>query len=143
MNEVEFYKELYRSADVGHDAVERLMPKVQDEHLRHDMALHMEGYRHFGGIARGELRRVREEARRDSPLKQLPAHIGMAMHTLFDRSSSHIAELMINGSYMSILDMRKHLNRLREQKGTEDAAILCQRMIDFEEDNVKRMQNYI
>ena len=65
------------------------------------------------------------------------------MHTMFDSSREHIAELMINGSNMSILEMRKQLNRLREQRGTEEAADICQKMIDFEQDNVKRMQNYI
>ena len=83
------------------------------------------------------------EATRDPAIKQLPAKIGMHMHTLFDRSCGHIAELMINGSNMSILNMRKKLNRLREEDGTGEADDVCQRMIDFEQNNIKRMQKYI
>lgn len=143
MNEKEFYKDLYRDTDIGYDAVTLLLPKVEDGDLRHDMNLHMDGYRYFGKVAREHLAHMHTEATRDPAIKQLPAKIGMHMHTLFDRSCGHIAELMINGSNMSILNMRKKLNRLREGDGTGEAADVCQRMIDFEQDNIKRMQKYI
>ncbi len=143
MNELEFYKDLYKSTDIGYDAITRLMPKVHNERLRHDMALHMSGYCHFFKMAKEYLNGVNEEVKDRSTVSRLPAHIGMTMHTMFDSSPAHIAELMINGSNLSILDMRRRLNRLREQSGTEEAATLCQRVIDFEQDNVKRMQKYI
>ena len=143
MTELEFYRELYKNADTGYDAVSILMPKTTDEKLRHDMALHMDGYRYFARLAKEKINDAHEDAKKENPLVQIPARIGMMMHTVMDRSTSHMAELMINGSNASILDMRKQLNRLRRQNNTEEAADICQKMIDFEQDNIKRMQNYI
>lgn len=143
MNQLEFYKNLYKSSDTGYDAVTLLLPKAQDEKLHHDMVLHMEGYRYFGRVAKEQLQKANQPAKRLPGVRHIPARMGMMVHTMFNSSPEHIAELMINGSNMSILDMRKQLNRLRRQPGNEEAADICQRMIDFEQDNVKRMQNYI
>ena len=143
MNELDFYRNLYKNTDMGYDAVTLLLPKVQDEKLHHDMVLHMDGYRHFARTARDQLKKANQVVKKVPIVQHLPARMGIAMQTMFNTSREHIAEMMINGSNMSILDMRKQLNRLREQKGTEEAADICQKMIDFEQNNVKRMQNYI
>ncbi len=143
MNELEFYQNLYKSTDSGYDAVTLLLPKAQDEKLHHDMVLHMEGYRYFSRVAKEQLQKANQKTKRLPGVRHIPARMGMMVNTMFNSSPQHIAELMINGSNMSILDMRKQLNRLRRQNGTEEAADICQKMIDFEQDNVKRMQNYI
>ncbi len=143
MNELEFYRALYKSADMGYDAVNNLMPKVSSEHLRRDMARHMDGYVYFGNIAKEKLEEAHESPEREPGIKKVPAKIGMSMHTMFDSSPAHIAELMINGSNMSILDMQKKMNRLHEHGGCEEAEGICRRMMDFEADNIKRMQKYV
>ena len=35
MNELDFYRNLYKNTDTGYDAVTLLLPKVQDEKLHH------------------------------------------------------------------------------------------------------------
>ncbi len=143
MTELEFYRELYKNADTGYDAISILMPKTTDEKLRHDMALHMDGYRYFARLAKEKINDAHEDAKKENPLVQIPARIGMMMHTVMDRSTSHMAELMINGSNMGIIDMTKNLNRMKEKENTEEAQEVCQRVIDFEQDNIKRMKKYI
>lgn len=143
MTELEFYRELYKNADTGYDAVSILMPKTTDEKLRHDMALHMDGYRYFARLAKEKINDAHEDAKKENPLVQIPARIGMMMHTVMDRSTSHMAELMINGSNMGIIDMTKNLNRMKEKGDTKEAQEVCQRVIDFEQDNIKRMKKYI
>ena len=143
MNELEFYQNLYKSTDTGYDAVTLLLPKAQEEKLHHDMVLHMEGYRYFSRVAREQLKKANHPAKKLLGIRHIPTRVGMMVNTMFNTKPEHIAELMINGSNASILDMRKQLNRLRRQNNTEEAADICQKMIDFEQDNIKRMQNYI
>ena len=143
MNELEFYEQLYNDADMGYEAVENLMPKVSDKHLRHDMALHMDGYRHFSRLAKEKLEDAHHTPKKESAMARVPARVGMAMSTMFDTSPSHVAELMIDGSNMGILSMQKNLNRLRESGGAEEAQDVCRKVIDFEQDNIKRMNQYL
>ena len=116
---------------------------MQDAKLRHDMALHMEGYRHFSHVAKEHLSAAGQQGERRSAIGALPSRVGMMVNTMFNTSSEHIAELMINSSNASILDLHRTLNRLEEHKGTDEAVSVCRRVIDFEQDNVKRMQKYI
>ena len=41
------------------------------------------------------------------------------MNTLLDSSEQHIAEMMINGTTMGIIDMTKKLNELEQPKAKE------------------------
>ena len=143
MNELEFYEQLYKDSDMGYDAVNNLLPKVTDQHLRHDMALHMDGYRHFSRLAHEKLTDAHVTPKKESAMAKVPARVGMAMHTMLDTSPSHVAELMIGGSNMGILSMHKNLNRLRESGGAEEAEDICRKVIDFEQDNIKRMTHYL
>ena len=143
MNELEFYQLLYKKADRGYGAVTDLLPKVQDEKLRHDMALHMEGYRHFSRIAKEHLSAARQQPEKGSAIGAWPSRIGSMVNTMFNTSREHIAEMMIHNSNAEILSLHRTMNRLEEHKGTDEAVNVCRRAIDFEQDNVKRMQNYI
>ena len=143
MNELEFYKMLYKKADSGYSTGTDLLPKVQDEKLRHDMALHMEGYRHFSHIAREHLSAANQKGEKRSAIGAIPSRVSNMVNTMFNTSREHIAELMIHASNASILDLHRTMNRLEEHKGTEEAVTVCSRVIDFEQDNIKRMQKYI
>ncbi len=143
MTELEFYRELYKSADNGYDAVSALMPKTENEKLRHDMALHMDGYRYFARVAQEKLNVAHEDAKKENFLRTMPAKIGVAMSTAWNHSSEHMAEMMINGSNMGVLEMTKNLNRLKEANASEEACETCQNMINFEQDNIKRMKKYV
>lgn len=143
MNDLEFFEQLYKDADTGYDAISILMPKVSDRHLRHDMALHMDGYRHFSRLAHEKLTDAHRTPKKEKAIARVPARVGMMMHTMFDTSTGHMAELMINGSNMGILAMHKNLNRLREAGGAEEAEDICKKVIDFEQDNIKRMNQYL
>jgi hypothetical protein len=143
MNELEFYKMLYKKTDSGYGAVTDLLPKVQDPKLRHDMALHMEGYRHFSHMAKEHLAAANQKGEKRSAIGAIPARLGMMVNTMFNTSREHIAELMIHASNANILDLHRTMNRLEEHKGTEEAVTVCERVIDFEQDNIKRMQKYI
>ncbi len=143
MNELEFYEQLYKDADMGYDAVNNLLPKVTDQHLRHDMALHMDGYRHFSSLAKAKLEDAHRTPKKENPVLRGTARVGMAMQTMLDTTPAHVAELMINGSNMGILSMHKNLNRLRESGGAEEAEDICKKVIDFEQDNIKRMNHYL
>lgn len=143
MNELEFYEQLYKDASMGYEGVQNLLPKVSDRHLKHDMSLHMDGYRHFSSLAKEKLQGAHITPKKENALTRGTARVGMAMQTMLDTTPAHIAELMIDGSNMGILSMHKSLNRLREAGDAAEAEDICKKVIDFEQDNIKRMNQYI
>ena len=71
------------------------------------------------------------------------AKVGMEFNTMMDTSLSHIAEMMIQGSNMGIVEMNKCINTC-ERGGCEDGAVrLAQDIVEFEQQNLERMKKYL
>lgn len=143
MNSSEFYHDLYKTATMGYEAVAMILPKTDDMKLQNAATDQMEGYKRFAGIARERLAKIGEKPQEENFAKKVPARLGIMMNTLFDTSSGHIAEMLINGSNMGIIDLSRSYNRLTESKENSEAVSLCREVIGFEENNISEMKKYL
>ena len=62
-------------------------------------------------------------------------------NSMKDPSASHIAEMMINGATMGVIDMTKRLKQYQAQDPEIDA--LGRDVVEFEENTVTKMKNYL
>ena len=63
------------------------------------------------------------------------------MQTMTDKSPSHIAEMLIIGSNMGIINAVK---KLKEYKDAEpDIIALMERLLRFEENNVQQLKAFL
>ena len=63
------------------------------------------------------------------------------MHTLKDSSPEHIAELMVNGTNMAIVDMIKTVNDAENEE--PNTKKLAQSYIDQEEKNLEELKKHL
>ena len=63
------------------------------------------------------------------------------METLADASSEHIAEMMINGSTMGVVEMTKQLHRLPE--ASSGARHLAEDFLSGEQRHIDRMKEHL
>lgn len=139
-------KQVYKDMKMGADSLLDIMGKVKNEALRVDLTAHMEGYLRFAEQAKSYLDADREEAKEENFFTRVSAKMGMAMNTVMDSTSSHLAEMVIEGSTMGITDMTRVLHRLEDgsaEGDTETAKTLVKEIIAFEEKNVERMKAYL
>ena len=111
MNEtVQLLQDVVRNARTGQDAVEQLMQKTAEGSMKEELSREKEDY--------AVLRRAGERALRDAgggaepvgPLSKAGMWVGLEMETLADRSDSHIAEIVIQGATMGVIEMTRSLN---------------------------------
>ncbi len=62
------------------------------------------------------------------------------MKTLMDKSSSHIAEMLIQGSNMGLL-MRSSGSISMMKEAEKEVTALMKRLLKFEENNVERLKD--
>ena len=67
--------------------------------------------------------------------------MGIAMQTMADTSSSHIAALMIRGTTMGIIDMQQTLNR--SAAAEEDLQSDARQLLRREQDYCERLKRYL
>ena len=63
------------------------------------------------------------------------------MNTLLDSSEQHIAEIMINGTTMGIIDMTKKLNELEQPKAKEKE--IAEEFIENSQAYIDMWKNYL
>lgn len=134
---------IYENVKMGADAIINLLPKVEDSRLKSDMSVQMSGYEKFAAQAREELKGLGIEAEEKGFMAKAMAKIGMQMNTMVDTSSSHIAEMMIQGSNMGIIEMNKCINACERGRCEDGAVKLAREILTFEEKNLERMKQYL
>ncbi|NLK38637.1 MAG: hypothetical protein GX303_00110 [Clostridiales bacterium] len=139
----DLYRHIYKNAEMGYDTIAKLLSKVTDDRFRAELTMQMEGYKRISDMAASRLKSINQPPKPISIAKKLPVRAGIAVNTLFDRSVSHIAEMMINGSSMGIVEITKKLNSVNLRDCEEEALNLGRDVAGFEQQNIERLKSYL
>lgn len=139
----ELLEGIYKNAKMGSEALLSLLPKVANSDLRRDLTAHLDGYEGYAKRAESYLCEYGEDAKDASFWQKMTTKVGINVNTLMDSDTSHIAEMVIEGSNMNITESVKLLREYENCHVPEKALKLCRDMIDFEQKNVENMQHYL
>ena len=76
-------------------------------------------------------------------MAKMGAKMGMSMKTMVDSTSSHIAELLMEGSVMGISELTRALRSFENTDCSEEALRICRNIITFENDNLDKAKKYL
>ena len=138
-----FLGEIYKNTKMGADSIIHLLPHIKDDALRSVVTMQLDGYEKYAARAAEALAERGIEAKEENIVARLSARMGMAINTMIDSSTSHLAEMMIEGSNMGITDMTRLLND-HEPRGTGKAAArLAREVVAFEEHNLEMLKRFL
>ncbi len=141
ITEESFLGAIYKNAKMGADSIISLLPKVKDDALRSAMTMQLDGYEKYAARAARELECHDVEPKEEGLMVRMSAKMGMAINTMISSSTSHIAEMMIEGSNMGITDMTKLVNNYDTLDS--EAVRLAREIISFEEHNIEILKRYL
>ena len=138
---VEMLNYIFQNVQMGTDSVNTILPDVKDENMRNDLVVQLKEYGSLARRAEQLLGEYGEKAKDNNVFKKAMTETMAKINSMTDSSSSHIAEMMINGATMGVIDMTK---KLREYN-TVDSAVhsLGEDVVKFEENTVTKMKNYL
>ncbi len=139
----ELCEAIYKNVRMGSDLTLALMPKVKNDKLRAEMTEQLGEYEQFATKAKKLIQKKGEEAKEESPLSKWMAKMGITMNTLADSTSSHIAEMMIQGSTMNITDLLRKIHESEEECGGREELSLARDIVTFEEKNIEKMKAFL
>ena len=142
MNEtVQLLQDVVRNARTGQDAVEHLLQKTEAGDMRDELIREKEDY----AVARRESERalVNAGGRAEpvGPLAKAGMWAGLEMETLADRSNAHIAEIVIQGATMGVIEMTKALNSYVDADGK--ARDLAGRFVAQQNETIDRQKLFL
>lgn len=134
-------REIQKGANTGMLAIDALMPRVKDKHMIKELSKQSMMYGDYLDRATARLMDSDNRYYKDKNSKKIMMRSGIKMRTMMDNSSSHIAELMIQGANRGLTDMYKVMNHNKE--ATEDIAKFAKEMMDMEEKSITTLRDYL
>lgn len=140
-NEVNVLDELNKGACMGRDAIHFILDKVKDVDLKKELDEQYEQYKKISDkISELYPEYSEKEPHKTSAMNKVMTWYGIEMKTLMDDSTSKVAELLLQGTNMGIIEGRKLLNH----KDTNDEVnSLVQAYVDMQEEAVEKLKKYL
>ncbi len=142
ITEEAFLDAIYKNAKMGADSIINLLPKVEDDAMRSVMTAQLDGYERYAACAARALKKKGVEPRKENIMTRFSAKMGMAFNTMLDSTGTHIAEMMLEGSNMGIVDLTRLLNHYSPTQDSE-AVRLAREVVRFEEGNLEQLKRYL
>lgn len=139
--EIRIYREIQRNADAAMKAIDTIAEKVEDEDLSLRISRQSLEYSALHNEAVKQLIEAKSRPLQSSHLSDAVLKTGLHYNTMFNTSTSHLAELLIRENNNGIIQMEKVL-KANEEAG-ENSTALARQLIAFEEKNVRSLKEYL
>lgn len=140
--EINVMDELNKGCSMGMDAISYVMEKVEDKNFKDLLSTQYEQYRKLSDKI-CELFPEYEETREPketNTMNKVMTWYGINMKTLTDHSNSKIAELLIQGTNMGVIEGRRLLNHKKEDEQVEK---LVSEYVDMQERALDRLKEFL
>ena len=140
-NEINVLDELNKGACMGRDAIHFIMDKVEDDDLKQELNRQYSEYEKI----HNEICHVYPEYSKKDPhetntMNKVMTWYGIEMKTMMDKSNSKIAELLLQGTNMGIIEGRRLLNN---NNTNEEIHSLVQEYVDMQEKAVEKLKTFL
>ncbi len=134
---------VYQAVSMGSDSVLTILGKTQSEQLRTELAAELAGYQKFENIARIKLGAYGAVAEEKGFFEKLPSELSIRMSTLTDDSTSKLAELVMTGSTMGIVELQKQIKAGEKAGAHPDNLELAGGVLTFQQRNIDNMKTFL
>ena len=139
--EINVLDELNKGACMGRDAIHFIMDKVEDEALKKELENQYAEYKKISDkISELYPEYSEDEPHKTTTMNKVMTWYGIEMKTLTDSTTSHLAELLMQGTNMGIIEGRRLLN----QKDTDPKVHeIVSEYVDMQESAVEKLKEFL
>ena len=133
--------ELNKGIKIGMDSISNVSEKVQDDRFKEDLKYQYDEYNKILNEVNQELTNYNDFPKELNPMQKAMGWMGVEMNTITDKSNSKIAELMLQGTNMGIIEGVKLLNQ--NPDADEEVKNVLNEFIKFQENTVEQLKKYL
>ena len=115
--------------------------KLEDETMKEDLSTQYAEYGKILDKVNTQFEKYGEIPDEEPMMDKMMSWTGVQMNTLTDKSNSHIAELMIQGNLMGMLEAEKLLNDSPEME--QDVEDILNEFITLQNNHIEKMKQYL
>lgn len=141
--DAELLQDIYSNVKMGSDSIINLLPKVKDDDLKMFMTNQLDQYEKYAQDVKKQLVAQGIEPKEVNPVSKLSAKIGMEMKSLQDNTTSHMAEMMVQGSTMDVTDLLQKVSVYEKCPECKNSVSLAKEIVAFEERNIEKIKEFL
>lgn len=133
--------ELHKGACMGIDAIDFVLDKVEDNNLKKELKNEYEDYQKIENMIEEIYPKYNDgEPHSTNAMNKAMTWSGIEMKTMLDNSTSKIAELLLQGVNMGIIEGRKILNKKELDKEVHSIA---SKYVAMQEKSVENLKKFL
>jgi|GEM_PF-619079 len=140
--EVQVLKQLYQNADMGKTGIDTVLKKINNSSFKNTLLGH---YEKFDDISQ----RISKELTKNGETQKDAGLVNKAMqwssinaNLLFDKSTEHLADMMIKGNNAGMIAIAKELNAYKDML-SDSANSLAAELLDIQQKNIEELKPYL
>lgn len=134
-------KEVQRNTEMGMTVIDTILDKIGDDEFSLQLSKQSLRYSEIHNKALDQILKNEGDVYRGSQIADMILRGSIHANTVLNISKEHLAEMMIQGSNRGITSMWKAMKH--NQLATDDAVELARELVDFEEESIQRMKEYL
>ena len=135
--------ELYKEMKMGASSLTDVLGKVHDGAFREELTRQIDEYEKFAKTACDRLLDCGATPKEEGIMARMAAKVGMAMNTMNDSTTSHLAQMVIEGNTMGITELTRLVREHENTSCSESTITLTRDASRFLEDAVERTKEYL
>lgn len=140
-NEVYILNEINKGIKMGMDSISTIAEKVGDGNFKDDLLFQYDKYNDILNKVNSELKNYNDFPAELPPMQKVMGYVDIQVSTINDKSNSHIAEMLIKGTNMGIIEGVKLKNQ--NPTASEPVKNILDEFIKFQENNVEKLKKYL
>lgn len=133
--------ELNKGACMGMDAIHFVLDKVEDELLKNYLNMQYQKYEKISKKINDLYPKYDDgQPHETSVMNKAMTWYGIEIKTFLDKSTSKIAELLMQGTNMGIIEGRKLINH---KNMSEDVKKLVEEYVSMQEDSIENLKKFL
>lgn len=140
--DTELLSYIHKNAAMGTRTIPQVLSLPQSAAMSRALNSQLKEYEKIARAAQEHAKARGETVKEPSHASQAMSAMMLRMQTLTDHSTSHLAEMMIQGSTMGTVQMTRRLNQFHNRADKEIVA-LGKQLLETEEKNIQQMKYYL
>lgn len=140
----ELLEYIYQTTDLGKKGLIHLLQALEnkDNKIKKDIEKQLEGYEKLHEEVKKVLKYNKIEPKDKGPFIELINKMGVNMNVMMDNSDSKIAEIIIQGLTMGIVEMEKKISEYEEEVDKEIIK-LAKKVLKYQEKCLDEIKIYL
>ncbi len=138
--DIQLLSKIYEGTHIGSKSLNALLPSITNPPLRRAIITQINEYDKINSDAKCMISSLGKKAKKPT-FSAMMASTEAKINASANSSPSHLAQVVIQGSNMGIINITKYLNR--SQLCTPTVYTLGRKLVKTEEENLERLKSFL